>query len=404
MKVLFFFSGGFDIEHSSTVLMKNILGESLKEDLIVHYIVPNETGNDHNCPYNLKNHKNLTYDVVRRKTTDKSNFIRRYLIGVFYSLKCANKIYNQKDIDVIYIQSTPTAFWNILMSKIFGHRKPIIYSVLDMFPGSTIASGVMPQKLLQKIFYFIQKISYKMSSHIMTMSEDMKCKVQEQGVPDNKITYYNTWFDTNKLKYVSNESNSFIEEFKMNRQKNFYIQYAGNIGYVFDVELFLDVVEYFKSYSDIVFQLVARGSQLEKLMKEAKIRGLNNIQLIPIQPVERINEVYSSCHIQLIPLKKGVMGNSFPSKLAHVMGCKRTFVCSIDRDCIFFNEANKNKIGICCSNDSYKNVVEKIKYLYLKRDILDQCSTKAYQYSKVKFSKEVNTNIIIKQIITIGGN
>lgn len=397
MKVLFFFSGGFDIEHSSTILMTNVLEDCLEQNLTVHYIIPNETGENKNCPEHLENHSHLSYDVIYKKSPAKNHFVRRYLDGILYSFRCAKYIRKQKDADVIYVQSTPTAFWNILIARVFGHKTPIIYSVLDMFPGSTIASGVMPQKILQIIFFFIQKRAYQLSSHIMCMSSDMKQKIIIQGVDKEKITYFNTWFDTNNLKYVEDKDNSFISEFKMDKKK-FYVQYAGNVGYVFDVDLFIDVANSLKEHSDIVFQLVARGSQLEYLTSEVEKKSLVNVEIIPLQPVERISEVYSSCNLQFIPLKHGVIGNSFPSKLAHVMNCHKTFVCCIDENADFFSIANNKRIGICCTNKNHEDAVKAILKFYKNIESISECQENAYTFSEQVFSRKQNTQIIIEQI------
>lgn len=397
MKVLFVFSIGFDIEHSSTILMNNVLEDVIKKGISVHYIVPNETGLPKNCPETLKSSKLLTYDVIKRTPPKKHQMIKRYVEGILYAFKTAKYIYRIKDYDVIYVQSTPTAFWNILICKVFGHKKPVIYSVLDMFPGSTIASGAMQHKLLQKIFYLIQKVAYNMSTHIMALSEDMKRKIIEQGVPENKITYFNTWFDSSSSVYVNDQSNSFIKEFNMNKEK-FYVQYAGNIGYVFDVDLFINIANKLKAEKNIVFQLVARGSQLDYIKEKMNEKKLNNIAILPIQPVNRINEVYSACDIQFIPLKKDVLGNSFPSKLAHVMHCKKTFVCVTDENTVFFNIANEEKIGKCVNTEKEDEIVEAILTFYKsEKELLTYCEN-AFNFSNCHFSRELNTEIIISQI------
>ena len=64
---------------------------------------------------------------------------------------------------------------------------PTVYNVQDMFPGSSIASGVMPYRWMQKFFYAFQKIAYKKADIISVISEDMKQMVLDQGVPENKV-------------------------------------------------------------------------------------------------------------------------------------------------------------------------------------------------------------------------
>lgn len=403
MKVLFIFSVGFDTLHSSSIIMSNVIEDCLKKGLEVCYIVPNTTGSDKNYP-NLNNNLNekLSYNVIYQNEIEKKSLIKRYISGVVYALKCIKFIRKIKT-DVIYVQSTPTAFWTILVAKFFGKGK-IIYSVLDMFPGSTIASGVMPQKWMQIFFTSIQKIAYKMSDQIMCMSEDMKEKLIQQGVPKDKINPFYTWFDGDNLQKIEDKDNSFIKEFNMDKKEKFYVQYAGNVGYVFDTDTFLKVVKKMHNINpNVVFQLVARGNQLDYIEEQKEQWNLDNLEILPLQPVDRIGEVYSACDIQFIPLKKGVMGNSFPSKLAHVMACEKTFICSIDRT-YFFNLANKENFGRCEDVGNIDAICNSIIDLYKNKDKLNKFYKNAKFYSEKLCGREKNTSIIINAIKNIGEN
>lgn len=70
-----------------------------------------------------------------------------------------------------------------------------------MFPGSSIASGVMPYRWMQKYFLFTKK-AYKMSDVIVAISDDMKDKLIAQGVSKDKIEVIVNWFNDETVSEV----------------------------------------------------------------------------------------------------------------------------------------------------------------------------------------------------------
>lgn len=191
-----------------------------------------------------------------------------------------------------------------------------------MFPGSSIASGVMPRKYMQKIFYKIQKIAYKQADKVVGISEDMRDKLLEQGVPYEKTEVILNWFDDKAVHFVDWDKNRYVKKVGMSKDK-FYVQYAGTMGYVFDYKMVLEVAGMLKKYKDIEFQMIGMGSQKDTFVKSAEEQGLDNIKFYPLEAHEMVSDVYSACSICYIPLKHGVIGNSVPSKAGLLMECKK---------------------------------------------------------------------------------
>ena len=198
-----------------------------------------------------------------------------------------------------------------------------------MFPGSAIANGSLKNGLLSKIFFSLQKIAYKQATVITAISEDMKLKLIEQGVPEEKIEVIVNWYDDTAVREVAWDSNRFVEKYNLKKDK-FYVQYAGTMGTNFNPKIILDVAALLQEYPDIEFQMIGNGVRKEKFEKDAKERGLNNIVFYPLQPQELVSDVYSACSVCLIPLQKGVIGNSVPSKAGLLMACRRIIVNSVD--------------------------------------------------------------------------
>ena len=108
--------------------------------------------------------------------------------------------------DVVHVQSCPWA--PFLVSIVKNILKiPTVFNVQDMFPGSSIASGVMPQKWMQQFFYRFQRVAYKNADIITVISDDMKTRVVTQGVPENKVRVIVNWYDDSFVKEIPWEEN-----------------------------------------------------------------------------------------------------------------------------------------------------------------------------------------------------
>lgn len=171
----------------------------------------------------------------------------------------------------------------------------------------------------------------------------------------------------------------------------FYVQYAGTMGYVFDYKMVLNVAEKLKDYSDIEFHMIGQGSQKESFIKEAKEKALGNIVFYPLEPQHMVSDVYSACSICLIPLKRGIIGNSVPSKAGLLMACKRTIVNSVDEDSDYYRVFNENELGISASNNSPDDVAEAIVSLYQDKDKRDSFAKKGHEFGKKYYSRSINT-------------
>lgn len=392
--ILFMCTEGFDTPGPSNHLISSLIEDMLENGFKVTLIQSRRTRINDDLPDTLKDKECLNVITVDRKIIEKGSFIKRYFEEAWYAFRCFKRWKVIKDIDAVFVQSCPTVVFSILLAKLFL-KKPILYSVQDMWPGSAVNSGVLSNGLIAKIFYKIQKIAYSNSNILTVISEDMKTRVIEQGVRQEKIFPIVNWFDDRSVHEVSWEKNRFVKKYNLSSTK-FYVQYAGTMGYVFDYKMVLDVAELLKNYKEIEFQMIGQGSQKDAFMKEKEKRDLNNIVFYPLEPQEMVSDVYSTCSICLIPLKKGVIGNSVPSKAGLLMACNRTIVNSVDEDSDYYRMFNENVMGISISNDNPKAVSEAIVELYINKDKCKNMAKIGNYFGRQYYSRSVNTKKFIQ--------
>ena len=404
MKLLIFATNDFYSKpNRSFHLLTSFIEDFLSAGNDVIYVGMAEKGIDKHIPDKLLHYKGFHYSLIKTKHVKKNKFILRYMHGIMYALKAQIVLKKYvKESDVVFVRSSPTVLFNLLAIRSISKNIQVLYGIQDMFPGSTIAAGKMPNKVLQKIFYSLQKIAYKQANIITVISDDMKNKLIEQDVSIEKIKVIVNWFDDLSVMEIPREENLFIK--KYNLQENiFYVQYAGTMGFVFDYLMVLNIAELLKDYKDIVFQMIGAGSQKDEFIKEANRRKLDNIVFLPLEEQEMVPHVYSACDICLIPLKKGIIGNSVPSKAGLLMACKRAIVSTVDEESDYFRMINEEHIGIACSTNDAREAANAILKMKNEKDFRDYCAKCGYEYGKKRYSRSENTKKFIKLIEEMAG-
>ena len=122
---------------------------------------------------------------------------------------------------------------------------------------------------MQKIFYAMQRRAYAIPDIIVGISEDMRNKLLEQGVPRDRTEVILNWFDDKSVHEVAWEDNRFVKKHNMTKNK-FYVQYAGTMGYVFDYRMVIETAKRLAEYDDIQIQMIGMGSQREEFEQAVK--------------------------------------------------------------------------------------------------------------------------------------
>ncbi len=401
MKVLFLAST-LRRPNPSWHLMKALMEDLLTVGIKIHAVQRTYVNADMPAfPDTILHHENFSYSEVACKPVNKKKFVKRYLEAAWYSWRLRKHIRKNNDYDMIFIQSSVTSFFTLCYARHFAKKRPVIFNSQDMFPGSAIANGSMPKKWMQKIFYAMQRHAYKKVTVFTAISEDMKVKLMEQGVPEEKIHVIVNWYDDTAVKEIPWEENRFARQSELSKEK-FYVQYAGTMGTNFNPKVVLDVAERLKDYPDIEFQMIGNGVRKDKFEKEAAARGLTNIVFYPLQPQDMVSDVYSACSVCLIPLQKGVIGNSVPSKAGLLMACRRVIVNSVDEGSDYGEMFEREKIGFSADVADADKVAKDILYLYENPAVRDEYANRAKEYGAAEYSRTVNTKKYIELFKEIG--
>lgn len=306
-----------------------------------------------------------------------------------------------KDANVIMVSSTPPIIGpTAVFIKKFRHI-PIIYNLQDVFPDSLVGTGMTRKgSLLWKIGRIIEDFTYKHCDKIIVISEDFKRNIMEKGVPEEKIVVIYNWVDENKVIPVSKEDNPLFEEFGLNREK-FTVVYAGNLGNAQNIKIIADAAAILKDRKDIQFVIFGTGGLETELREKIRQEQLANIILFPLQPYERVSQVYSLGDVCIVSCKAGLGGSAMPSKTWSIMSCGRPVLASFDEGELK-TILESNGCGVFTKANDIQCFVSAIEDLVADREKCVAMGTAGRKFILENLTKEVGTQKyldVIKSVI-----
>lgn len=296
-----------------------------------------------------------------------------------------------KDIDLIYLASTPPIQGVLggLLKKI--KKVPFVYNLQDIFPDSLAGTGLAKKGgLLWKIGRVIENFTYRNADKIIVISEDFKRNIMAKGVPEEKIVVVYNWVDEEAVKHVPREENKLFDMYGLDRKK-FYITYSGNIGLTQNMDMLLEVAKELETADpDIQFVLIGEGAYKKRVQEIIAEKNIGNVALLPFQPYEDISHVFSLGDAGLVISKPGVGENSVPSKTWSILSASRPVLANFDENELKSIVA-ENECGIFTKAGDKEAFKQAILDLYHDREHCKQLGRNGREFILKNLTRAVGT-------------
>ena len=106
-------------------------------------------------------------------------------------------------------------------------RKPIIFSIHDVYPDVGIKLGIFRSKIVIGFISRIEQYCMTNATIIRIIIKFISTRIEALGVSDNKMALIYDWVDTDFIRPLP-KNNSFSKEHQLDDK--FVVLYAGNIG------------------------------------------------------------------------------------------------------------------------------------------------------------------------------
>ena len=302
-----------------------------------------------------------------------------------------------KGVDVIFLASTPPiqGILGGLLKKI--KRVPFIYNLQDIFPDSLVGTGLAKKDgLLWMIGRVIENFTYCNADKIIVISQDFKRNIMAKGVPEDKIEVIYNWVDEQAVIPIPREENQIFDELNLDRTK-FYIIYAGNLGNAQNVEIIIDTANQIKDNTDINFIIFGTGGLEQEYKDKVNSLKLNNVSFFPLQPYEKVSQVYGIGDACIVSCKKGLGGSAMPSKTWSIMSAGRAVIANFDEGELK-TIIEKNNCGIFTKagdKEAFKNAILE---LYNDKEKAVQLGKNGRKFIMENLTREIGTSKYVKVV------
>jgi len=216
-------------------------------------------------------------------------------------------------VDVIFVfEPSPVTVGlpAVILSK-FKHA-PVVFWVLDLWPETLAALGVVRSPLLLNWIGRVVSFIYNRCSLVLGQSHSFLGSIALHCRDKEKIRYFPSWAED---LFIEGAVESAIEI--PVKPDGFNIVFAGNIGEAQDMPAVLDAAERLKDSPAIRLIIVGDGRKSRWLVDQVVMRGLQEKVLVLGRfPVERMPSFYAHADALLVSLKRDpVFGQTIPGKV-----------------------------------------------------------------------------------------
>ncbi len=398
-------------QFASMQLDKDILGAFVENNIasVVYAPMPSRGVDDNTREFYKKNKRcEVSCDgltVVRRFSLIKEGrnpVLRamRYFMQCFKQLLFGIFSREAKSCDVIYVDSTPPIQGAMAAIIKKFTKKPIVYSLQDIFPDSLVGTNMAQRNgLLWKIGRAIENFTYRNADQIIVISEDFKRNIMAKGVPEDKIHVIYTWVDENQIYPVDKKDNPLYEEFSIDKEK-FTVVYAGNLGHAQNLDIIIEAAKVMRTNDNVQFLIFGSGGLEDSIRKSIADDSLCNVKQLPLQSYDRVSYVYGLGDVCIVSCKPGQGGSAMPSKTWSIMSCGRAVLASFDEGDLK-NIVEKHNCGVFTKAGDLDDFVSTLNELSVNYGKCVNMGENARQFIVRNLTKEAGTSKIVEVIRSV---
>jgi colanic acid biosynthesis glycosyl transferase WcaI len=240
-------------------------------------------------------------------------------------------------------------------------RKPVIYSIHDIYPDVGVKLGIFRHRPVIKAIDWMERQCCQRASYVRVLSEGHRRVLESKATPESKLRVIWDWVDTDFIHPLPRR-NAFAAQWGLDTQ--FVVMYAGNLGLTQGLEQLVEAARLLMEEPTIRIVLMGDGAAKGSLQQSVERAGLGNVQFIPFQERELLPWVLASADVSLIMLKTGMGRDSVPSKCYSIMASGRPIIASVDQGSDTWHMIQQVGCGLCVEPGSPRALAAAILELF----------------------------------------
>lgn len=248
----------------------------------------------------------------------KSTRWQRVLNFASFVFVCALRLLLLPRFDVVVALTSPPliSFLAALFVKFKGGA--FCFWVMDLNPDEAIAAGWLKERsLVARLFQWMLRYSIEQAARIVVLDRFVRDRVLAKGARAERVTIIPPWSLDDAVSFSVQGREAFRREHGLTDP--FVVMYSGNHSPCHPLDTLLEAALELKDRSEIQFCFVGGGSEQKKVNAFASRHELNNIKVLPYQPLNSLSGSLSAADLHVVVMGEKFVGIVHPCKIYNII-------------------------------------------------------------------------------------
>jgi colanic acid biosynthesis glycosyl transferase WcaI len=235
-----------------------------------------------------------------------------------------------REPDLLLVASPPLGLGISAVALSRWWNIPYVFDVQDLQPDAAADLQMLPGPVLPML-YRLEDMAYRNAALISTVTEGMRNKIVEKGIPASKVVVIPPAADSSLF-----DVGTLIagDEFRHthNLEGKLVVGHCGNMGVKQGLDLILDAALHLREQHDVIFLLAGDGAKKSCLEQRSSALGLKNVRFLPLQDAAAFLQMLAAMDIGLIVQQSTVSDIVFPSKTVALLSAARPVIAAVNEN------------------------------------------------------------------------
>lgn len=191
-----------------------------------------------------------------------------------------------------------------------------VLHVQDFEVDAAFEMKLLPDGNMRGLVLWVERFLMGSFDCISTISEAMMQRLRDKGVPSEKIVYFPNWVDTDVIRPDQAAGLRMRIELGIPSERTIAL-YSGNLGEKQGIDVLVEAIRQVRE--DVLFVICGEGAAKSRIVAQSE--DLANIMFMPLQPLDKLNDLLNMADIHLIPQRADAADLVMPSKLTGILAC-----------------------------------------------------------------------------------
>jgi glycosyltransferase involved in cell wall biosynthesis len=260
-------------------------------------------------------------------TFDRSSMAGRLAnYGTYLGCSLAGALtVTRPDVVIALTDPPPVGLIGLLAARLRG--VPFVLVTQDIFPDVAVQLGRLTNPAAIAGLRMVSRRLFRSADRVVSIGRDMDRRLTELGVSAEKIVTIPGWADVAAVRPLRQPSR-LRREWRL--EDRFVVMHSGNVGFSQGLETLLESAALLADRPEVAFLIVGEGAARPTLEREARRRGLENVQFHPYQPKAQLAESLGAADVHVVGLRRGLAGYIVPSKVYGILAAGKPIIAAVE--------------------------------------------------------------------------